>query len=62
VTFALSFALMLLAATGLGVGALRGRPLFHGTCRQARLTGSLLPRCEACALTRASGPGRSAAR
>lgn len=46
--FAATFALMLLAALGLAVGALRGRPLPGGSCREGWLSGGLLPRCEAC--------------
>ena len=50
--FALSFALMALAALGVGLGALRGRPLPGGSCREGYLTGRALPRCEACPASR----------
>lgn len=46
--FALSFFVMVLAAAGLAVGALRGRPLPGGSCREGYLAARMLPRCEGC--------------
>ena len=57
--FALCFLLMALAAAGLGVGALRGRPLPGGSCREGYLAAHLLPRCEGCPSRRAAA-GRNA--
>jgi hypothetical protein len=48
--FGLIFLLLALAALGLAVGALRGRPLPPGSCREAYLAGGMLPRCEGCAV------------
>jgi hypothetical protein len=53
--FAMTLLAMLLAAAGLAVGALRGRPLLHGGCREARLTGAASPRCGSCALAPPAG-------
>lgn len=50
---------MLLAALGLAVGALRGRALPGGSCREGWLAGGMLPRCEVCPARRA--PDRSGA-
>jgi len=47
--FALCFAALCATAAGLALGALRGRPLAPGPCRQAALAGGLLPRCGGCA-------------
>lgn len=60
--FALILFLMALAVSGLAVGALRGRPLPPGSCREAYLAGGLLPGCEGCAVLDASSsrPGGSA--
>ncbi|NNL68291.1 MAG: hypothetical protein HKP30_18725 [Myxococcales bacterium] len=57
--FALTLVVLCLAAAGLAVGAVRGRPLPGGSCREAWLAGHQLPRCAACpsrepALRRAS--------
>ena len=54
VLFGLIFLLMALAALGLAVGALRGRPLPAGSCREAYLAGGMLPRCEGCPVLDAS--------
>ena len=45
--FASTFVILVLAALGLAVGTLRGRPP-AGSCREACLAGGVLPRCEAC--------------
>ena len=54
VLFGLIFLLMALAALGLAVGALRGRPLPAGSGREAYLAAGMLPRCEGCAVLDAS--------
>jgi hypothetical protein len=46
--FGLIFLLLALAALGLAVGTLRGRPLPPGSCREAYLAGGMLPSCEGC--------------
>jgi hypothetical protein len=46
--FGLTLIVLCLAAAGLGVGAVWGRPLPGGSCRESWLAGRPLPRCEAC--------------
>lgn len=50
--FGATLVALCLAAAALGVGAMRGRPLPGGSCREAWLAGHGLPRCQAC-------PGRA---
>jgi hypothetical protein len=54
VLFGLIFSLMLLASLGLAIGALRGRPLPGGSCREGYLVGHMLPRCDGCPVFDAS--------
>jgi hypothetical protein len=46
--FCLTLLVLCLAAAALGVGAVRGRPLPGGSCREAWLAAHGLPRCQAC--------------
>lgn len=55
--FALSLAVLCLAAAGLGVGAARGRPLPGGPGCASWAAGRALPRCEACPHRRAEPDG-----
>ena len=57
VLFGLIFSLMVLASLGLAIGALRGRPLPGGSCREGYLVGHMLPRCDGCPVFDASATG-----